>query len=87
MDLAAAELEAIERDAYADFWAAAPAVLRDRHGIAHRRVGDGVLLRASGLAGSMVFNRLLGYGVTEPARGRCWTALSPSSGGPGSRPG
>ncbi len=67
-ELTTAELEAVERDAFADFWAAAPADLRARYGIAHRPVGDGVLLRASGIGGSMVFNRLLGYGITGAAQ-------------------
>ncbi len=66
---ATAALEAIERDAYADFWDAAPPATRQAFGLAHRPVGDGVLLRASGLGGSMIFNRLLGYGVSQPAKG------------------
>jgi hypothetical protein len=61
-------LEAIERDAAADFWAAAPEAVRRAFGVAARRIGDGVLLTAPGLDGSMVFNRLTGYGVTGPAR-------------------
>ncbi len=59
------DLEAIERDAYSDFWDAAPADLRDGLGLARRRVGDGVALFAAGLGGSMIFNRLLGYGLAD----------------------
>ncbi len=55
--------EALERDAYADFWAAAPAGVRAACGLAHRRIGDGVLLTGSGLDGSLLFNRLAGYGI------------------------
>ena len=62
---ATAALEAIERDAYADFWDAAPPVARDAFGLAQRAGRRGVLLRASRLGGSMLFNRLLGYGVSR----------------------
>jgi hypothetical protein len=58
-----AQHEALERDASADFWAAAPEATRRAYGVAHRRVGDGVLLTAPGLDGSLPFNRLTGYGL------------------------
>jgi hypothetical protein len=62
-----AALEAIERDAGDDCWAAAPASIRRAYRLAHRPVGDGVLLTAGGLD-SIVFNRLLGCGVTAAPR-------------------
>jgi hypothetical protein len=61
-------LEALERDASADFWAAAPDEARRAYGIAHRAIGDGVLLTAERLDGSIMFNRLLGYGATGAVR-------------------
>jgi hypothetical protein len=64
-----ARLEAIEHDASADFWAAAPEAPRRAFGIAHRRLGDGVLLTAPGLDGGLMFNRLAGYGVSGAASG------------------
>ncbi len=59
--------EAVERAAAADFWAAAPPETRSAYGVTHRPIGDGVLLMAPGLDGSMVFNRLLGYGLAGNA--------------------
>jgi hypothetical protein len=63
-----AELEASERDAGADFWAAAPEVVRARFGLEHRRLGDAALLLAPGLDGSLMFNRLLGWGSGPRSR-------------------
>jgi hypothetical protein len=60
--------EVAERDATADFWAAAPRKTRSAYGVSQRPIGEGVLLMAPGLDGSMVFNRLLGYGLAGTAR-------------------
>jgi GNAT superfamily N-acetyltransferase len=60
-----ADLEAVERDACADVWAAVPGPVRDAYGVGHRRVGEGVLLAVPGLD-SILFNRLLGYGLSGP---------------------
>ena len=63
-----AELEAAERDACADFWAAAPAGLRAGFGVESRRLGDAALLMAPGLDGSLVFNRFIGWGIGGASR-------------------
>ena len=67
-DVGTAELEAAERDACADFWAAAPTGVRAGFGVESRRLGDAALLMAPGLDGSLVFNRMLGWGVGGASR-------------------
>ena len=42
--------------------------VRSAYGVTQRPIGSGVLLAAPGLDGSLVFNRLLGYGVDGSAR-------------------
>jgi hypothetical protein len=63
----AIELERIERDAWADIYAAAPDDIRNALGISHRLIGDGVLLICRALD-HIQFDRLGGLGVAEPAR-------------------
>src|SRR5262245_45699749 len=59
-------LERAEREACADFYAAAPAALRASAGIFATRIEDGVLTACR--AGNHVFfNRLQGLGVERPA--------------------
>jgi GNAT superfamily N-acetyltransferase len=61
------ELERVERDAWADIYAAAPDDIRSALRISHRLIGDGVLLLCRALD-RIQFDRLGGLGVTEPAR-------------------
>ena len=64
----ARRIEAIERDAWTDFYGAAPAELRSALGVEHRRIDDGVLLIARAID-NLQFNRLSNFGVVHPARG------------------
>jgi hypothetical protein len=64
-----ARIEIVERDALADFYAAAPAGLVAAYGIAARRLDDGLLMTSRGLD-SVVFNRIMALGVSEPVRAR-----------------
>ena len=63
-----AELEASERDAAQDFWAAAPGPVRAGFGVEQRRLGEAALLLAPGLDGSLVFNRMVGWGIGAGSR-------------------
>src|SRR5256885_14276971 len=62
-----AELEGIERDAWADIYAAAPDDIRNALGISHHLIDDGVLLICRALD-HIQFDRIGGLGVAEPAR-------------------
>jgi GNAT superfamily N-acetyltransferase len=62
-----ADLEAIERDAWVDFYASAPASMRSTLGIACSRIDDGALLICGGID-HIQFNRLAAIGLREPAR-------------------
>ena len=66
-DMDVARIEAIERNALADMCAAAPRDLAQPYGIAARRLDDGLLMINRGLD-NLVFNRIIGLGVTEPVR-------------------
>jgi GNAT superfamily N-acetyltransferase len=59
------DLELIERDAYADMYAAAPATVRSELGIAHRPVDGGMLLMCRGID-HIQFNGLAAYGLSHP---------------------
>jgi len=60
-------IEAVERDAWLDLYAAAPRALRDRLGISHRRADDGALLICRGVD-HLQFNRLGYLRLDQPAR-------------------
>jgi GNAT superfamily N-acetyltransferase len=62
-----ADLEAIERDAWTDFYAAAPDAVRQALRVACRKADDGVLLLCGGID-HIQFNRLAAVGLREPAR-------------------
>lgn len=62
------ELEKIERDGTADFFAAAPESVRHALAPQARRIGETLAIVCPG-APNVFFNRLLGLGVFEPARG------------------
>ena len=62
-----AQIEAIERDAWLDIYAAAPPPLRSALGIMQRRVDDGALLICRAID-HLQFNRLGYLGITAPAR-------------------
>jgi hypothetical protein len=62
-----AEIERIERDAWADIYAAAPNDIRQALGISHQAVDDGLLLICRALD-HIQFDRLGGLGVASPAR-------------------
>jgi GNAT superfamily N-acetyltransferase len=66
-------IEAIERDAWLDFYEAAPAPLRQSLGISQQRVDDGALLICR-IIDNIQFNRLGYLGVSEPARGETLNA-------------
>ena len=58
-------LELIERDAWADMYAAAPAAVRSELGIQHRSVDSGILLACRGID-HIQFNRLAAFGLSHP---------------------
>jgi GNAT superfamily N-acetyltransferase len=60
-------IEAIEQAACADMYAAAPANVADKLGLAYCRIDDGLLLINRRLD-NLVFNRLVGFGVKMPVR-------------------
>jgi GNAT superfamily N-acetyltransferase len=62
-----ADLERIERDAFADAFAAAPADVAARHGIAARPIGAGVVCTVIADVDSLMLNRTSGLGIDEPA--------------------
>jgi hypothetical protein len=62
-----AQIEAVERDAWLDIYAAAPPPIRSALGIVQRRVDDGALLICPAID-HLQFNRLGYLGVTAPAR-------------------
>jgi GNAT superfamily N-acetyltransferase len=62
-----AQIEAVERDAWLDIYAAAPPPIRSALGIVQRRVDDGALLICRAID-HLQFNRLGHLGVTAPAR-------------------
>jgi len=62
-----ARIEAIERDAWLDIYAAAPPPIRAAFGIVSRRTDDGALLICRAID-HLQFNRLGYLGVTSPAR-------------------
>jgi hypothetical protein len=62
-----AELEAVERDAWIDLYAAAPEAVRQALGIDCRVLDGGALLLCRGID-HIQFNRVAALGVTEPAR-------------------
>jgi GNAT superfamily N-acetyltransferase len=55
-----------EAEAYADFFAAAPAELATRYGMHVERIGSATALAAQGVD-VMLFNRVMGLGLVEPA--------------------
>lgn len=55
-----------EAEAYADFYRAAPADFAARHGVRVERSGSAVAIILPGLD-AMLFNRVMGLGVMEPA--------------------
>ncbi len=62
-------IEAVERAALEDMFAAAPSDLAMRLGIEGRRVGSAFVGRAAGLpASAVVVNRTIGLGLQAPAR-------------------
>jgi hypothetical protein len=61
--------DAVEAQAYADVFAAAPSALRERLGLRIEAVADATLLIAPGLPTPM-FNRAIGLGLERPARAR-----------------
>jgi GNAT superfamily N-acetyltransferase len=63
----AADLERIERDAYADVFAAAPGAVAAHHGIAVVPVGGGAVCTIVADVESLMLNRVCGLGVDEPA--------------------
>lgn len=62
-----AQIEAVERDAWLDIYAAAPSPIRSALGIVQRRVDDGALLICRAID-HLQFNRLGYLGITAPAR-------------------
>ncbi len=56
-----------EASGYRDMWAAAPADLAARYGIAARDLGGGVLLACAALPSSRMLNHAVGLGVDRPA--------------------
>lgn len=60
-------LEAAERDAYADLYAAVPDDVRTALGVEHRRIGDGLVIACRAIP-QIMLNRIFALGVTEPAR-------------------
>jgi len=58
-------IERIERDAWADLYAAVPAQARQALGVEHRTVDDGVILICRALD-HIQFNRLAGLGIETP---------------------
>lgn len=55
-----------EAHAYAQLLKFASAKLRDRHGLAVHRVGEVTAFVATGVAGSLMLNRVLGLGLETP---------------------
>ncbi len=62
------EIERVERDAWADLYAAAPDHVRRGLRLESRRIGENQLLVCAGID-NLQFNRLNGLGVFTPARG------------------
>lgn len=63
----AAHRQRAEVAGYRDMWAACPAPVRRRHGIAALDVGSGVCLGSAAHSGSTILNHAVGVGVAEPA--------------------
>jgi hypothetical protein len=64
-----AQIEAVERDARLDIYAAAPSPIRSALGIVQRRVDDGALLICRAID-HLQFNRLGYLGITGAGAGR-----------------
>ena len=62
------EIERIERDAWADLYAAAPDHVRATLGVEARRIGESLIMICPGID-NLQFNRVNGLGVFTPARG------------------
>lgn len=60
-------VELCEAYAYTSLIEGAPAALRRKFGLQARQVGPSYALAASGLANTLVLNRVLGLGLTDPA--------------------
>lgn len=60
----------IEARAWGDFYEAAPSPVRDALGIAHEHMGSVTLLMARGID-SLLFNRVIGLGMTTPTNATC----------------
>ena len=69
MELDHRQLEKIERAAWVDLHAAAPAALKAEYGLSCDAVGSGIRSLASGID-VLAFNRTFGVGVDEPATER-----------------
>lgn len=63
----AAHRQRAEVAGYRDMWAACPAGVRRRHGVAALDVGSGVCLGSAAHSGSTILNHAVGVGVAEPA--------------------
>jgi hypothetical protein len=62
-----ADLERIERDAYAGVFAAAPADTAARHGLAVVPIGGGAVCTVAADVDSLMLNRVCALGIDEPA--------------------
>jgi hypothetical protein len=67
--LSLAQIEAVERDAWLDIYAAAPSPIRSALGIVQRRVDDGALMICRAID-HLQFNRLGYLGITGAGAGR-----------------
>ena len=79
-----AAVEAVERDAWLDMYAAAPADVGAALGLQHRAVDDGALLISSRLD-NLQFNRLAALGTSAPVREETFDAAVSAFDGAGVR--